>query len=278
MSLVSAARGLLLAVAVLTPVLAYNPPTDQAGSLTVKIDGPQQIIRSGVAMPVKVRLDNAGAEPLRGNLRLSIIDRWTVAPASVQFQVDAHGSREYSFSVTAAPGSYDALYPIHAFVEFDGLTAHAVLIVKTEFPDAPHARLPIPWKAAEIAPDSGFALWRTPVRRVVLQVFGKDTRTMPVGWEGVDGQTRATAQFSTTATRGDTRPCITLHEPYFQGAGTILAEYPLALPRSSSIKLRFANATRDDTPGQTPGDGVTFRVRVLPLRGSRGPAGQEDPL
>ena len=274
MSLVSAVRGLFLAAAVLTPALAYNPPTDKAGALTLKIDGPQEITRSGVPLPVKVLLDNAGSEPLRGRLSMIVIDRWTITPAVVQFEVDGHGSREYSFNVTAAPGSYNALYPIHAIAEFANLTAHAVLIVKTEFPDAPHAKPPIPWKPAEIAPDSGFALWRTPVRRVVLQVFGKDTRTTPVGWDGTDAQTHANAQFNASATRGDTRQSITMHEPYAQGAGTIMAEYPLALPRSPSIKLRFANAVRDDTPGQTPGDGVTFRVRVLPLDAPEGQQGE----
>jgi hypothetical protein len=269
-----AARGLFLAAVVLGPLAAYNPPADTAGPLTIKIDGPQEITRTGVPLPVKVKLDNAGGESLHGRLSLTVIDRWTVAPASVSFEVDAHGSREYSFQVTAAAGSYNALYPIHASAEFSNLKAHAVLIAKTDFPDAPRAQLHIPWKPAQIRPDSGFALWRTPVRRVVLDVFGRDTRTLPIGWEGTDPETHANAQFGSTATRGETRHCITMHEPYAQGPGTILVEFPLALPRSPSIHLEFANAVRDDTPGQTPGDGVTFRVRVLPLDALDGRQGE----
>jgi hypothetical protein len=256
------------------PLAAYNPPTDTAGPLTIRIDGPKEITQHGVAIPVKVRLDNSGSDTLRGKLALKVIDRWTIAPASAPFEVDGHGSREYSFSVTAAAGSYNALYPIHAFAEFANLTAHAVLIVKTEFPNPPHAKAPIEWRPAEIAPDSGFALWTTPLHRVVLQVFGNDARTMPIGWDGVDAQTRATAQFGGNTTRGGTRPCIALHEPYAQGPGTIVVEYPVALPKSSPIKLQFGNAVRDDTPGQTPGDGVTFRVRVLPLEAPEGRFGE----
>ena len=279
MSISLAARGLFLAAAALTPLAAYIPPVDQAGPLTARIDGPEEITRTGVAVPVKVVLDNAGTEPLRGRLRVTVIDGWSVEPTgTIDFSVDAKGSREYAFSITAAPGSYSALYPIHAFAEFSSggvaLTAHPVLIVKTEFAGAPRATRPIPWKLTEIAPDSGFALWRTPVRRVVLQVFGGDARTMPTGWEGTDAETHAHAQFGTSVKRGDARECISMHEPYFKGTGTILAEYPLALPRSPSIKLRFSNAVRDDTPGQAPGDGVTFRVRVLPFDAAEGKQGE----
>ena len=272
-------RGLLLASAVLAPLVAYNPPIDKAGPLTARIDGPEEITRTGVPVPVKVVLENAGTEALNGRLRVTVIDGWSVAPAGeLKFEVDAKGSREYAFRVTAAPGSYSALYPIHAFAEFsDGgmaLTAHPVLIVKTEFADAPHAAYAVPWKPIEIAADSGFALWRTPVHRVVLQVFGGGTRTLPVAWDGSDAETRANAHFGGSIKRGDTRECIAMHEPWSPKAGTILAEYPLALPRSPSIKLRFANAVRDDTPGQPAGDGVTFRVRVLPLDAAEGRQGE----
>jgi len=109
---------------------------------------------------------------------------------------------------------------------------------------------------------------------VALLVFGKDPRTMPVGWEGTDAETHANAQFGASMKRGDTRECITMHEPWFKGAGTMMTEYPLALPRTTSIKLRFANATQDDPPGRAPGDGVTFRVRVLALDAAEGRQGE----
>ncbi len=112
MDIYRAACGLLLATALLTPLAAYNPPVDKAGALTIRIDGPRQMTRTGVPAPVKVVLENAGAEALRGRLRVTVIDSWIVAPnAAVDFEVAAHTSREYAFTVTAAPGSYSALYP-----------------------------------------------------------------------------------------------------------------------------------------------------------------------
>jgi hypothetical protein len=258
----SRARGWFLAVAVALPLAAYNPPTDTAGPLTIRIEGPQDITRTGAPVTVRIVVENTGSDILRGVVRLAVIDHWIVSPAAaVPFEVAASSSRDYAFHVTPSPGSYNAIYPIHAFAG----AAHAVLLVHTNFPDAPAAKPPIPWTPAEIAPNSGFALWRTPVRRVVVQTFGKDPRTLPVGWEGTDAQTHAHAQFNTSMNRGGTRPCITMHEPYSGGAGVIFVEYPVVLPKSTPIKLQFANAVRDDTPGQRPGDGVTFRVRVLPM-------------
>ncbi|SPE36690.1 exported hypothetical protein [Candidatus Sulfopaludibacter sp. SbA3] len=274
MSILSTLRGPLLCLAILAPLPASNPPVDTAGALTVRINGPAAITQTGTPVPVQVVLENAGAELLRGRLRLTVIDGWSVAPAAVEFEVAAKSSRAYDFYVTAAPGSYSALYPIHAYAEFGSLTAHPVLIVKTGFADAPHAARAIPWKPIELAADSGFALWRTPVRREVLQVFGSPPRTLPVGWEGSDPETRANAQFGASVNRGKARECIAMHEPWYHGAGTILTEFPLVMPRSDPLKLRFSNAVRDDTPGQAAGDGVTFRVRVLPLDAAEGQQGE----
>src|ERR1700722_14593230 len=129
MSIRLAASGLFLAAAIITPLAAYNPPTDTAGPLTVRIDGPEEITHTGAAVPMKVRLENAGPDALRGRLRVTVIDGWSVAPAAaVDFEVAAKGSREYAFSITAVPDSYSAHYPIHAFAEFTSggvaMTAH----------------------------------------------------------------------------------------------------------------------------------------------------------
>ena len=95
-----------------------------------------------------------------------------------------------------------------------------------------------------------------------------------VGWEGSEERTRANAQFGLRIDRGGAREAIGMHPPWYQGlAGTILVEYPLALPDAQTIRLRFATAVRDHYPerGERPGDGVTFRVRALALDA---PAGQ----
>src|SRR5580700_3828720 len=102
MSIRLAVRGLFLAAVATTPLAAYNPPVDTAGALTVRINGPAEINKTGVAVPVKVMMDNAGAASLRGRLRVTAIDGWIVAPAGIDFDVAGKGSREYVFNVTAS--------------------------------------------------------------------------------------------------------------------------------------------------------------------------------
>jgi hypothetical protein len=276
MSILPTVRGLLLAAVALAPLAAYNPPTDTAGPLTARIEAPDQV--TDATFPVKLILQNSAAQPIEGHLRLTLIDRWTASPDSAEFHLAPNATREFPITITTAPGSYNALYPIHALAEFTyngaALTAHPIAILKTQFPNPPHATPPIPWRPIEIAPDSGYALWRSPIRRVVIQQFDQAARTQPLGWDGTDPGTHANVQFNSRIKRSETRECITMHEPYAKGPGIILAEYPLALPQSPSIHLRFANSVRDDTPNQAPGDGVTFRVRVLPFDAPEGREGE----
>lgn len=70
---------------------AYNPPVDTAGPLTVRIMEPAlgsygagglaELSRPGVPVTINVSLENTGGTPLRGSLRLQVIDRWRVEPA-----------------------------------------------------------------------------------------------------------------------------------------------------------------------------------------------------
>src|SRR5215475_236503 len=96
----------------------YKPPTDTAGPLTVKIDGPAQITRTGAPEKLAVVLENSGDAAVHGVLRVQGIDRWTVIPASpVPFSVAAKSAATVDFTVAAAAVAYNAEYPIHAFAE-----------------------------------------------------------------------------------------------------------------------------------------------------------------
>jgi hypothetical protein len=265
-------KSLLFVTAV---AFAYLPPVDTVGPLTVRIDGPAEITRTGVALPVGLTLENKSDAPLRGAVRLAVIDKWRVEPAGkVSFTVEGHKSVRLSFTVTAAAGSFNAHYPIHAFAEIEGerQIAHPVLIVETKFANPPRPELAIDWKTVDLPADSGLALWRLPVHRTVIAVFKKAPRTTAAGWQGSDPETHAVAQFGSRVQRGDTRETLAMHPPYHSGAGTILTEFPLRLPPGQKILLTFANAVRDSDPGGQCGDGVTFRVRALPLDA---PAGRE---
>lgn len=261
------AAGLATALA-----LAYNPPVDTAGPLTARIDGPAVITRTGEPVAVSVTLENKGDAPLAGTLRMGVIDDWQIQPERTAFALGPQETARFDFTVTAGEASYNAHYPIHAFAETGGLTAHPVLLVETRLPNPPRAQPPVPWNAVDVAPDSGLALWRLPVRRAVIQVFDQPARTTATAWEGTDPDTRASVQFGASITRGTARETIAIHPPWAQGkAGTLLLEYPLALP-AGPLRLRFGMAVRDPNPGAR-GDGVTFRVRAVPLDAPEGTPG-----
>jgi hypothetical protein len=64
---------------------------------------------------------------------------------------------------------------------------------------------------------------------------------------------------------------VAIHPPWWQGnVGTHAVEYPITLPEKGPLELQFANAM--SPPGQS--DGVTFRVRALPLDAPDGELGE----
>src|SRR6185369_3669772 len=152
---------LLLLVALSAGAFAYNQPVDSAGPVTVRLQPPAvgaygaggyaDLSRPGVPFVVPVSLQNAADQPVSGTLRLAVADQWKIeAPVSVPFGLAPHGRFRHDFTVSFGAGTYTALYPIHAWAEFEyggeKLTAHPVLIVQTRIPDLPRPRLPVEWK------------------------------------------------------------------------------------------------------------------------------------
>lgn len=254
----------LLAIILPLPCLAYNPPVDKAGPLTVTIEGPSEVTETGTALPVKVVLENSGDQELAGSLRLAVIDRWTADPAgAVSFEVEARGKAALDFQVTAGEGSYSGHYPIHAYadVEVGGktLTAHPILILETKLPPVVRQRPTLSFDPIAMAADSELALWRVETHRTVVAPDGKAARTMPVGWQGSEEESRGSTSIGSETLDGASKSCVVIHPPYSQGnVGTQWIEYPIRLPKTTPIALQFANAM---TPGGQS-DGVTFRVRV----------------
>lgn len=267
----------LLAFAVLAPTaLAYTPPVDNAGPLSVKIEGPEEVTKTGVALPVKVVLENSGDRGLAGSLRLQVIDRWTAEPAgAVAFRVAAGNKETLEFTVTAGEGTYSAHYPIHAYaeVELDGkiVTAHPILILETKLPPIVRERPELSFDPIAMAANSELALWRVETHRSVIAPNGQDSMTMPVGWQGSEPESRGKTAIRTEKLDEVSKPCIAIHPPWRQGrVGTQWVEFPLTLPKSTPIRLQFANAV---TPTGT-GDGVTFRVRVAAIDAAEGRSGE----
>jgi hypothetical protein len=269
----SLAAALLSLVVLASGALAYNPPVDTAGPLSVRIEGPAEVTQTDVPQAVRVLLENKGDAPLQGTVELGLVDRWHAEPGKpVSFSVGAKGSTAVAFTVVAGKGTYSNVhYPIHAYARFSqngqALVAHPILILQTKLPAVPKPAPTVEWKSFKMVPTGQLALWQLPVHRTVFEVFGQPAQTMPAGWQGSDPKCGASMQLTRQALDGQVRSVLGIHPPWKGGAGTLLVEYPIELPKTSRLRLVFAQ-------GQIPegdSDGLTFRVRVAPWDA---PAGQ----
>ncbi|HTQ57387.1 MAG TPA: hypothetical protein VMI94_23115 [Bryobacteraceae bacterium] len=258
-------RWLLCGPALLaTAALAYNPPVDTAGPLTVRIHepatgsygagGPVTLNRTGVPFSVVVSLENSGTTPLQGRLRLTAIDRWKVEPDTVEFTLRGHERSDREFRVTMAPVTYNALYPLHAVADAEGagerFSAHAVMILLTQFPDPPRAA-PIPWKPVGVGENRLMGLWRLAVRRETATVERQPDAAPSF-------QVAPAVEFGIHLSGRDAIAMrLGPRQPSRQENVTSAAvEYWLQFPKTGPIRLRFANAAAG---GRTE---TGFRVRV----------------
>jgi hypothetical protein len=253
-----------IAVLVAYEGLAWNPPVDTAGPVTVRI-GEVGVVRDlEKAIPVEVTISNSAEDSISGTVAVSLTDNWRVDGArSRPFSVNPRSSVTLSYPLVAGKGTYSALYPIHARAAFEHagerLQAHAVLIVQTEVPSEP---LPVN-RTTEITSSGRVSLWRLPNHQVVWKYFGGEERRLPLGWVGNESTSRCTFTRSASVRRGDREmPALAVHPPWTGGAGTIFAEYSLKLPSIEPIRFIFHTAIRDNAPNEPPSDGVTFRVWV----------------
>ncbi|MGB9877001.1 MAG: hypothetical protein ACPLPS_04455 [bacterium] len=258
---------------------AFDPPIDSAGPITASIQGPNELSSIEKPCPISVLLENKENDALQGEVEIGLIDGWKAEPQKVSFNLPAKSQTKLNFNIFPASQTYNAHYPIHAFVRFKyngkDYQAHPILVLRTNIPNPPKPHISLPWKPFEVRRNSALALWRLPIFRIILRVFGKEPEVLPVGLVGSDTKTRAVWSLGERIARGDTREAIGMHPPWFNNlVGTIIMEFPLRLPKQKPIVLRFANAIRDNFPPEPPSDGVTFRVRVLPFSAPEGEEGE----
>ncbi len=244
-------------------ILAFDPPLDQQGPLTVRIDGPERITEKESPFSVSVDLKNAAKQPVRGTLRLSGIDQWKCIPSdAVSFAVEAESESTIEFQVTPHEPTYAALYPLHARAEFEWenarYTAHPILMIDAAVEPNLSAAPALPWEPFSVARDRSLALWQMPVHRSVIQVFGHEPVTTANGWTGNVASNRASVYVRDDfEIERSSRDAIGIHPPWADGqVGTAWIEYPLTLPADTRITLQFATAMSPNGKG----DGVTFRV------------------
>ena len=136
----------LLSVAV-SLLVAFHPPVDTAGPLTAKIEGPAKITQATNPEQFSVVLENSADAAIQGTVRAEGIDGWRVQPGgAVPFAVAGKSSARLAFTITPAAVTYNAFYPIHAFVEFESQgvrqTAHPILMMPVQLANQPGPDLP----------------------------------------------------------------------------------------------------------------------------------------
>ena len=138
---------IVLVFAGATSLLALFQAGGSSGSLTAKIEGPAQIAQTGRPEDFKVVLENSGALEIAGTVRVEGIDGWRALPdGRVPFTVSAKSSTRLAFTVTPADISFNAFYPIHAYVEYGSAggprSLHPILAVPVRSPNPPAPDLP----------------------------------------------------------------------------------------------------------------------------------------
>jgi len=251
------------------PVLAFSPPEDTAGPLTIKIAEPGEVTALEQPLSVPVTLANAGDATLTGTVRIAVTDDWRVQGNATQpFTLAPKATQTLPVSVVAGKGTYAAHYPMHAYAEFRAAngpttTAHAILILEVS-PKALAGVGAAPVKLPVLRPGLRDSL-RLDARHIFepsLRVQVENSVDKPVGWQGTD-ETTGTSISLAEVDRGERRRAIGVHPPWRTGWGEAMLDYRLALPDQRPIVLDFATAIRDHNAEREAGsDGVEFRVFV----------------
>lgn len=260
--------GIAALLAAALPSLAFTPPRDTAGPLTVSIADPGEVTALEKSIAVPVTLANAGDAPLSGVVRMAVTDDWRVEgePAR-KFTLAPKATQTMPFSVVAGRGTYAALYPVHARVEFRVAkgklqTAHPILILSVSreaLAAEKKAEPPTVARAPQRGPLSLIALKSF---QTTIAVNGKPPVVKPAGWQGTDAATGC-GMWISDSDRGETRRAFNVHPPYRSGWGNAQMDFRVALPKQKPIHLDFATAIRDaDVKREGSSDGVDFRVLV----------------
>lgn len=192
--------------------LSFNPPEDVAGPIQARIEAPATATALNEPMPARVVLKNSGETPLAGTVRVRVIDPWSIEPASAQWAASAGAETAVEFKVTPGVGTYNALYPIHAYVDFESggarLTAHPVAIIECLAGGTVQFQPGADWRPLDVAAGRSLSLARMPIRRTVIQVNGEPPVVLPAGWQGSEERTRAAVSPGVMVQRPDSRDAI----------------------------------------------------------------------
>lgn len=270
---------LLVITATVTCAHAFNEPVDTAGTLTVRIKGPEEITNIETPIACEAVLNNAGTVPVSGLLQIEVIDDWRVDGKEVQpFVVAAGKDFSVPFTVVAGKGTYNAWYPIHVRAKFEQdrmrFEVHPILLVRTNITEVPRPESSVLWKAITVPEQGKRSLVSLPVHRVVVKPFTGDPIILPVGWSGTEAVTRAVIHHPGAQALPEMRQALFVHPPWYEGrSGSVFIEMPVTLPTTKPLRFECAVAIQGQMPSEPPSDGVTFRLYVAPLDAAPGVMG-----
>mgnify|MGYP005840187579 CR=1 FL=1 len=234
------------------------------GPLALRIGEIPTVRQLDQPQTVSVFLTNSSSGALTVHLEMTgLVDPCRPSgPSRATLELPPGGPGAAQFAFACGAGTHSALYPVHVRAAFnhDGqpLTAQAIQIFQTEFPPA---AVPVLDLAVQVPRLGSVALASLKTCRVTWQRFGEPLHETPAGWEGNDASSGTWFARGWMA-RGENRYALQTHPPYRGGAGTMFAEYRLALPATRPLGFDFFNAIRDHSETEPPSDGVTFRVWV----------------
>ena len=237
--------------------VAFNPPVDQRDGVALNISGVPENVATDQPLTFGVTLRNDSTQTVHGAIAVWMNDDWDLrADAEPPLALAPGQTWRRTYSANAKPRVLSALYPVHARFTGSAFDLHPVAVFQAT-PPAP-AYPVLPPKALRIAPGGTSLLRLTPQERAWSR--GGETRLLPFGFDGADAASGATLVQDDVERGGVRRRCINIHPPWKGGPGTLWADYRLALPSETPIRLTFHTAIRDIRPEERPSDGVEFKV------------------
>ena len=264
--------------------LAYLPPTDSAGGLTVSILGfdqapgekndrnPRNIgckeIDVSSKVPVAVTVSNATGSAASGELSVWMNDDWTLdgrRKAATRLSLEPGSVRRVEFTATASSRVLPALYPVHAVFAANSATGappHAIAVFRAKTENRAFT-LPKPPNYSELSPgqyrlDSRFAYSVSAKVNGETRIFD-DSQSNSAEWGGFFSET---GRYGYNGVPENRRRGFTCHPPYKKGAGEIFCDFTFSIAAGNKCRFSFANALQVVKDGKNPGDGVRMRVLV----------------
>ncbi|MDD4102403.1 MAG: hypothetical protein PHU80_07195 [Kiritimatiellae bacterium] len=276
MKLITAAVAALCVVFLLSlSSLAFNPPRETVGGITLSIDGfdgehkPDHVwiarkVPCAEPLVFNVTLTNNSARTVSGTVRLWLNDDWRMSSAERVAVSAAPGqSVTVECSALANDSVLKALYPVHAFMELelDGETFELHPVAIFEAIPAESTRQVTP-KVAKVL-DGGLLRLDTSADRRVFASQKNVSAELGVNFSGSDPHSGTHFSRGSATRGGALRQGFSVHPPYRGSPGVTWSDFRLELPDGTPVFLKFHTAIRDNTPAEPPSDGTEHRVFVV---------------